>query len=421
MYPIELALRNSADSSVIQYLLEKAGEEEGKVLLNTLLTRNIVTHYDGIPFNIVKSIMKKFPRSLHSRDGFDRLPIHTLCTNELIGYDEDLDCQGSDFFKFLQLLVKNFPISVQAQSRPNKEDGKGALPLHLYLNRSGEYVKYQYDVVEFLVRAFPDALERRDRPNGSLPVQMVMCNQEYNIDVIKFILQESPLSSLLSVDSENRNILHLACSEVDAKAELIQLLVKSCPELTRQKDNSGNLPLCTFCRICSEDSEFDEEAVELKRLGILKFLIEDDPESVLVPDNVGSLPLHHALEYGCSLDFSKLLIQAFPDSVMRRNSEGKLPIHIACMHWQLDAAIVKLIVEAEPECINMPSEEEEFVGWLPLHLAAISTSKETATEIVRCLLAHNCQGLDMLVGDEWDNYLPLHLACQNEATLPCIQ
>lgn len=418
MVPIELALRNKADLAVFQYLLDKSGEEEGSGLLNVLCTPNRATHYDNIPFNIVQLIIKKLPRSLHSRDGFDRLPIHNLCINEWIGWDEELDCQGSDFLKLLQLLVKNFPVSVQAQSRPCKEDGEGALPLHLYLKRTGGYVKYQFDVVEFLVRAFPDALARRD-VYGSLPVQMVMCNQEHNIDVIKFILQESPLSSLQSVDTENRNILHLACSEVNANVELIRLLVKSCPEFTRQKDSGGNLPLSTFCQLCSEESEYDEEAVELKRLGILKFLIEDDPESVKVLDNDGSLPLHHALEYGCSSEFCRLLVQAFPGSALQRNLEGKLPIHIACMGNA--AKVVNHLVEAEPECINMPTEESEYVGWLPIHLAAISESKDTE-ELVRCLLAHNCQGIDTPVDDDWDGgYLPLHLACFSNATLPCLQ
>ena len=418
MSPIELALRNKADLSVFRYLLEKSGEDEGNALLNVLCTPNRAIHHDSIPFNIVQLIVKKFPRSLHSRDGFDRLPIHNLCANELIGWDEELDCQGSDFLKLLQLLIKNFPISVQAQSRPSKKDGEGALPLHLYLNRSGEYVKYQYDVVEFLVRAFPDALTRRD-VYGSLPVQMVMCNQEHNIDVIKFILQESPLSSLQSVDTENRNILHLACSEVNANVELIRLLVKSCPEFTRQKDSGGNLPLSTFCQLCSEESEYDEEAVELKRLGILKFLIEDDPESVRVPDNDGSLPLHHALEYRRSLEFCRLLVQAFPESVKRRDSEGRFPIHIVCV--QGDADKVRLLVEAEPDCVNMPIENEEYGGWLPIHLVAISEQKDTE-EIVRCLLAHNCKGLDTPVDDEWDTgHLPLYLACHEKVTLPCIQ
>lgn len=234
-----------------------------------------------------------------------------------------------------------------------------------------------------------------------------------------FILQESPLSSLKSVDSRNRNILHLACSEVDAKVDVVQLLVKSCPEFTRQKDSSGNLPLGTFCQHCSEESEYDKENFELKRLGTLKFLIEDDPDSVKVRDNDGSSPLHHALEYRCSSEFCRLLIEAFPKSALRRNSDGKLPIHIACMGNA--AKVVKHLVEAEPECINMPTEESEYVGWLPIHLAAISESKDTE-ELVRCLLAHNCQGIDTPVDDDWDGgYLPLHLACFSKATLPCLQ
>ena len=372
-----LSLENNADIGIIEYLLKTTEEKEGNMLLHTACSLEF-----GVASQVVQMIIEKFPQSLKTRDGFHCIPIHTLCKNCSFEF-HSIDMGGDNhFYNVLELLIKHFPES--AQTEVGGKGDKGTLPLHQYLSKDSE--DYQLNVVQLLVRAFPGVLGKFSGSDSGrlLPIQMAILNQQCNYKTIKFLFESSP-SSLFS----------------------------------------GRLPISTFCSNMIDYDEYDvDEDTKVERLKILKFLVEHDPGSVKLADNNGYLPIHNAVlgDGDESNEICQLLITCFPESLNQRDGDGMLPIHRACRS-EGKSSLVKHIVETMPECINIPSEEQEFFGWLPLQLAANSGSDDS-DETVRCLLANNCEGLTTSITfGIGGGITPLHLACYTECkiVLPCVQ
>lgn len=418
-FPVNLAIKNNADINIIAYLMIYSSEDVGDMLLHTVYSSQSI-----FPIDLVNMIIKKFPRSLQRKNNSKCLPIHTLCKNDAMKFDKE-----DYFYDLLQLLIKQCPEHVQCST------AGGTLPLHLYLSHSSrrgrKENKYHLNLhaVQVLVEAYPDALYKlsgndnyeygyRDPHSQQLPIQVAISNQKHNYVTIKYLVQKSSLSNLRSIDfGDGKNLLHAACSNHNATADVAQLLMNTLPELKKQKDDEGNLPIGTFCQAsttlksqasttmkleaCIE--QYSGKDVQLERFKILKVLILHDPASVKVANNNGDLPIHSA---ACSTDtpeFCKLLINTFPESLSQRNQIGNLPIHIACTDRK--PSVVNHMVKTLPECVNIPSEERGFrMDWLPLHIASYSGR----AEIVQCLLSHNCEGLSQATST---GCLPLHLVC----------
>jgi hypothetical protein len=107
-------------------------------------------------------------------------------------------------------------------------------------------------------------------------------------------------------------------------------------------DNDGTLPLHFAC--CNNEVLLD----------VVRYLVQEYPESLQVTNNGGWLPLHFAFERGmlAPLDVVQYLVQKYPD----------LHIHQACSNMAaLD--IVRYLVQEYPESLKVTDND----GDLPLH------------------------------------------------------
>jgi len=174
---------------------------------------------------------------------------------------------------------------------------------------------------------------------------------------------------------------------------IIQLLIKSWPDSVCEKDYHGMLPLHYAIEGgCTNDG--------------IQFLVESWPQSVQIADKRGLLPLHNACKKKyLSLAVIQSLVQAWPDAVRLQDDEGCLPLHTALEHAGT-ADVIQFLVHFWPESCHIPTNE----GKLPLHLAC---DKQSLTVILFML---DCYPQAVRLKDK-NLQLPLHIACLPGAPL----
>ena len=206
------------------------------------------------------------------------------------------------------------------------------------------------------------------------------------------------------LSSQNPSYFHRACGNKKVTLKIVQLLYNSLPGALRLRDDDGDLPIHTLC--------LNKDLDDTNSLDILRFMLNIDPTLPReVGDTDGYLPIHNAVMYK-STTFCKELINACPESLRIELHDG-LPIHIACTYGdRVDTAdTIQLMLELDPELINA----EDSDGWLPIHYAAVGGG----TKSIELLLKYDPDAAPKEAnGSRW---LPLHLACINNANLSSIQ
>jgi hypothetical protein len=96
-------------------------------------------------------------------------------------------------------------------------------------------------------------------------------------------------------------------------------------------------------------------------LSILQSLLMANTDALLLPDETGKLPLHHAIR--CRHMFPEILpILVSEASASYPDHEGKCPLHYAC-EYRLDLTSIQSLVDAAPKVL---AHADQY-GRLPLH------------------------------------------------------
>ncbi|OQS04038.1 hypothetical protein THRCLA_03683 [Thraustotheca clavata] len=97
----------------------------------------------------------------------------------------------------------------------------------------------------------------------------------------------------------------------------------------------------------------------------LNDLAENLPQSIMVTDEFGMLPLHWACtELKVPLDTIELLVKTFPEACETKNLSGMLPLHVAITN-KLPALHLNVLVSAFPAAVFVKSGE----GYFPAEMA----------------------------------------------------
>jgi ankyrin repeat protein len=108
--------------------------------------------------------------------------------------------------------------------------------------------------------------------------------------------------------------------------------------------------------------------------GLLRFLANKNPDSLHVPDDLDSLPVHKACKdyvHHRSLDVAKIqaLVDANREVLEVRDCNGRLPLHLACNDLLVGGATaweaIRWVIEAFPGALSMRDIDE----WTPIILA----------------------------------------------------
>jgi ankyrin repeat protein len=194
----------------------------------------------------------------------------------------------------------------QKESDVQAQDGEGRLPVHLAATCE------QKEGLQVLFKAYgSNVLELVDV--GGLTPLMYACASSLE-ESIKYLLKKKV--NVLAEDNDGKSCLHWAVEASTPEAVLcVQLLCKTHPELTKQRDQVGRTPLLWACVQSS-----------VSNLSILIDLRDD----VTVVDNDEHTAAHWATVSGSPKCLSLLAQSGAP--VTLRDKNGATPLHYAAQN-----------------------------------------------------------------------------------------
>jgi ankyrin repeat protein len=218
-----------------------------------------------------------------------------------------------------KLIVKNHPILTVGQDFPT-----GRTPLmYAIVNGDMDYIR--------LFDGHEEAYLTSDF-EGNTPLHLAV--SRLDIEQITHILKQHP-TAIQSVNISGETPLHIA-SIHGVDVEIVKFLYEQDPE-HNIPDYYGNYPIHSYGNNATAMRFLDYYPEH----GTLSFLANTDKSTLLKRNHKGNIPIHELSVLFC-VKTSKLfheichVIDMCPESLLVRNNIGELPIHIAGFHNDVD-------------------------------------------------------------------------------------
>jgi ankyrin repeat protein len=137
------------------------------------------------------------------------------------------------------------------------------------------------------------------------------------LEIINFLLRQWNDSIHKVIESNGCIPLHLACDR-QAPEDVIRHLISMWPESIHCTTKDGRLPIHL---ILSKNTS---------QLSLVKFMVEPNPESLVVKDDNGWIAFHCAVAYG-SFEVLEDCIRSWRNGCMERGRKGRIALHIVCL------------------------------------------------------------------------------------------
>jgi len=185
---------------------------------------------------------------------------------------------------------------------------------------------------------------------------------------------------------ENSVTLPFGVVSFDSMLGLLRTLVERAPNTTLVRDQAGDLPIHVACRAAAS-------------LPALHFLMDQDDSCIHKLDGKGSSPIHICCEAGASLREIRFLLL---DKIRVPDHNGRLPLHLYCASGRATNDTVSFLVEQDPTILHIREND----GALPIHKACEAGSP---TDVINFLLARAPASVSAQTvnGD-----FPITLACE---------
>jgi len=156
------------------------------------------------------------------------------------------------------------------------------------------------EVIKSLYDAYPEAIVQ-DEEILRLAIaedRLVDAAQDFLAKQLDYAAQASNLQLVITQDEDGLLPLHKALLDVAPLGSIkLLLLAQADPDTLQIPDNSGSLPLHIACKHCDHT--------------IVKYLVDLDMRSLLVADHNGDTPLHCAC-LAANYDVIELLLAQYP-------------------------------------------------------------------------------------------------------------
>jgi ankyrin repeat protein len=164
--------------------------------------------------------------------------------------------------------------------------------------------------------------------------------------------------------------LHHACSKSNVPLSILQSLLIAYPDALLLPDETGKLPL--------------HHAIRCRHIfpEILPILVSESSASF--SDHEGKCPLHYACEYRLDLTSIQCLVEAAPKVLSHVDQYGRLPLHWECSilsEREDKITVIKYLVEQYPAAVTVP----DIDGRTPLQMVEIPSVLQFLTEVQKCL------------------------------------
>ena len=178
----------------------------------------------------------------------------------------------------IQLLIEKYPAALQETCIVNygvrfsgddeEEELCAGLPLHYYLSRK----KVDINTVQMMVNAFPQALQDTNNDMRYSPLHVAIANPNVRAhEHIPYLFTNTPVNIVQGVANRGVTMLHIACSNKGAGLEMVEQLCNMWPESIIIRDDFGDIPLHVLC--------WNEKLDETASLEILRCMLSMHPDS----------------------------------------------------------------------------------------------------------------------------------------------
>ena len=232
-----------------------------------------------------------------------------------------------------KLIIKNYPILTVGQDFPT-----GRTPLmYAIIDGDMDYIR--------LFDGHEEAYLTTDF-EGNTPLHLAV--SRLDIEQIKHIFEQHPSTILYATNISGETPLHIA-SIHGVDVEIVKFLYDKNPK-QNIPDYYGNYPLHSYGNNTATIRFFDYYPEH----STLAFLANEDKGTLLKKNHKGNVPIHELSLLFC-MKTSKLfheichVIDICPESLLVRNNIGELPIHISGFHNDID--ITCKMIEMFPHLI----------------------------------------------------------------------
>ena len=458
-YPLHFACKNkSCPDSVIQLLIERYPaalnhvsmmDNDGVQVTHVRKNpypypgRNPMTHIAGIPLHYylsreenvyvhsVRRMVLNYPLSLLGSEAPMRhscvlAPLNIFLMNPRI----------INSFEVAQFLIETNSHSIWTIGDADVGDSS------LQIACSSHAVDPK--VIELIINTSPALIrQRRSNVTGDTPIHTLIKNNEMPeaiaMEVLRLLIQKDPtLTRAMNGHEvgqhERTPPLNLAASM--GKSQFCKILVNADKDSIRAGSSSSNaLPLHMAAKGGHVDTVkylfgVDPTALDTQYNGklffrafgtrpLVKSMLEfqwlchlkaKETKLLTVRDEVGQVPLHHALyDSNVLLGSIKLFLEASPDSLFIADNDGTLPFHVACGCGS--AEIVEYLTDyfiasfGEERRSNMIKEDKW--GNTPLHYAC----RGAKCDVIKVLLEKHQEHTTSISERNDDDKLPIQLLC----------
>lgn len=345
-------------------------------------------------------LIKGFPQAAASRDGQGYLPIHHA-TNA-----------GVSDVAIVEALLEASPESAKEETVEMRK--RGPLPLHFALahgEREGEAYETATAVVEVLLDKYPEAAKIKDPDTGTLPLHQAFISKR-SPKVLKTLMMLTPEEIKTEIyvseggDKKATTILHLFAAQAHSYMEskdikdIIQLFVDRAPEMFKQKDADGRLPLhmvwmqtetqeesrrALVDALLTENSDAAHQ-VDNDNSSVLSYIAKAkdlysfekafamNPFAAAIKSSNGVYPLHQLCKEGTKGNLSEnvdrmmtSLLAQHPAAAAEPNEDGNLPLHSLCESAgasRVETHTIQKLINAYPDALNTTDR----YGQTPLHI-----------------------------------------------------
>ena len=345
---------------------------------------------------ILKLLIDVNPYPVEMVDGYKRLPLHLACGNP---------CMDPEA---VQLLVNAYPQAVQ------EKDICERIPIFVLCENEDLNEDASVAILNILLSSYPESVRSSLYIDGDhFPIHDAAKNKTARF--CKELIDMAP-DTLRMGDS----LLHLACRGTNL--DTVQYFIKLCPGLIRQPGEGDFYPIHEAAKYLWQ---VDKEKELQGRAEIIRYLLEHDPDGASRENfHTEQLPLHLACESGNGVpnfEAVKILYDAYPEAIYEQDYKGLTPIDFIFdedsnqnrpgNNSKLTTFFTNQLEFAGPigdgnADLSIPT----LNGWLPLHLALMSSSDEISLGTIKLIVKGYPDALQ--VSDD-SGALPLHRACQH--------
>eukprot|EP00956_Cyclotella_meneghiniana_P037540 scaffold140284_cov40-Cyclotella_meneghiniana.AAC.5 len=279
------------------------------------------------------------------------------------------------------------------------KDERGSLPFHYSCsNRNVDTAKYLFGL-------YPECINIPDE-RGFYPLHCFLfismsdgpeldtreLSKPIIVEFAKFLLQhdQGAISAATNEEEGGDLPLHFACGSYSSGSfgnsfEIITRVFDAYPQAIYVENANSRTPFDGVSSHVSGDVDQLREA---------HFYYKSQ---AIVPDRIGQLPIHRAVQdEDVSVGILKLMMAANPNSVNAVDNGGSTPLHIACRVGDIE--VVKYLVEVNESALQMRNRRGEF----PLQIACDNGK----CDVINYILEKSDHGVST---KNWKKRLPIQV------------